>query len=82
MTELMLSDLPPRFFCDFATPPIREGTSTADEYNEYVHWLADYLHQALLPHTQDQQKWLQQATPRGVSFACSCLLYTSDADDE
>jgi hypothetical protein len=69
----MLSDLPPRFFCDFTVPSARDGITASDEYKEYLHWLADYLHQAELPLSQDQQDWLQQTgrSPRGVIFACS-----------
>lgn len=69
----MLSDLPPRFFCDFTVPPVRDGITSSDEYQEYVHWLADYLHQADLPLSPEQQEWLQQTDrpPRGVIFMCS-----------
>ena len=67
----MLCDLPPRFFCDFTVPQLRDGITSSDEYKEYVLWLADYLHHAELPLSQDQQHWLQQATPRGVFYACS-----------
>jgi hypothetical protein len=69
----MLNDLPPRFFCDFTVPPAQDGAPSSDEYEAYVHWLADCLFQKELPLSQDQQDWLHRAnrTPRGVIFECS-----------
>ena len=55
----MLSDLPPRFFCDFTVPQLREGITSADEYKEYPdptsadpQWLTcDFLPLRSLPST-------------------------------
>ncbi len=74
----MLSILPPRTFTDFTVPHRTDGTAlTACEqlgdYERYIHWLADYLFQANLPLSAEQQQWFQEEDrePGGIIFECS-----------
>jgi hypothetical protein len=78
----MLDNLPPRFYSDFTLPPVQEGATRSDEYKEYFHWLADYLHAAELPLSDHQQEWLRNETPHGVIFACSGEYGFSGSDLE
>ena len=74
----MLNFLPPRTFTDFTIPDRTDGSALTaceqpDDYERYVHWLADYLFQSDLSLSAEQQQWLQEKDlePNSVVFECS-----------
>ena len=74
----MLDFLPPRNFIDFTVPARADGSlltacEQPGDYETYVRWLADYLHEADLPLSQEQTEWLavQVYEPEMLVFACS-----------
>jgi hypothetical protein len=79
--SLLLETLPPRFFVDFTVPKRADGSALvscreAGDYTQYVAWLADYLHQASIPLSAEQQRWISSKamTPEKVIFECSDLF--------
>ena len=79
--SFLLENLPPRFFVDFTVPKRTDGSALvscreAGDYTRYVVWLADYLHQASIPLSADQQRWISSTamTPEKVIFECSDLF--------
>ncbi len=74
----LLEDLPPRSFGDFTVPNRADGSplTTRDQpgdFEAYVSWLADYLHDHELPLTPNQRAWLaaSKASPERLIFECS-----------
>ena len=85
--SFLLENLPPRFFVDFTVPKRAEGSALvscreAGDYTRYVVWLADYLHQASIPLSADQQRWISSTamTPEKVIFECSDLFGYASCD--
>ena len=69
---------PPRYFIDFTVPARSDGSllrdcREPDDYKNYVHWLADYLHTAELPLSAAQEAFLGGCrwTPEDLIFHCS-----------
>jgi hypothetical protein len=77
---------PPRYFVDFTVPLRGDGSlllrcSQPGDYEAYVHWLADYLHEADLQLSPSQRDWLDrfQGSPSDLIFCCSdCYGYAVD----
>jgi len=74
----LLELLAPRSFGDFTVPNRADGSSLTKciqpgDYEIYVAWLADYLHDNELPLTPNQLAWLtaSQDTPERLIFRCS-----------
>ena len=68
----MFSSLPPRYFCDFALPPVADQHSSADSYQVYLQWLADHLYGSNLPLSPEQQRWLRQQDPSPRQVVANC----------
>lgn len=74
----ILRNLPPRFYIDFSVPVRTDGSALTnccqpEDFPQYVAWLADYLHQAPIPLSTNQQSWLasKDRAPKEVIFECS-----------
>jgi hypothetical protein len=56
-----MPNLPPRSWIDWTLPPDETGSATSgtDEYEKYLHWLADYLYETNLPVPERQREMVE-----------------------
>jgi hypothetical protein len=78
----LLTLLPPRSYIDVMVPHRKDGSlltvcNNQEDYEEYVSWLAEYLHRADIPLPEAQQRWIEEDHTRnwaGVVFECADYL--------